>query len=243
MKKHKKSYIISSFEVDVKAELRIHSLFNLFQDIADEHAEKIGVGYTFCKANGVGWVGGAYDVKINRLPTWGEEITIETWPSASTAASAIRDFKVTAKDGSVLILATSQWVLIDMSRLRPLPIAKHLPHYDVVPERVLVSDFAKIPAPDGEPKVFSFPVHADDMDLNHHVNNALYPTWALDGFSEDYLNTHRLSSLRIDFKRPAKFGHQIALKTYQNQDQTISLITSFDGATEFARVQTEWLSR
>ncbi|MBR6412898.1 MAG: hypothetical protein IKS41_07065 [Alphaproteobacteria bacterium] len=243
MEKHKKSYIISSFEVDVQSKLRLHSLFNLFQDIADEHAEKIGVGYTFCRENGVGWVGSAYHVKINRLPTWGEEITIETWPSASTAASAIRDFKVTDKEGSVLILATSQWVLIDVVRLRPLPIAKHLPHYDVVPERMLASDFAKIPAPTGETSTLSFPVHADDIDLNNHVNNALYPTWALDGFSEEYLNANRVSELKIDFKRPAKFGFNISLKTYQIGRQSTSLITSADGTTEYARVQIDWLPR
>ena len=242
MDKHKKSYLISSFEVDVQSKLRLHSLFNLFQDIADEHAEKIGVGYTFCKANGVGWVGGAYHLKINRLPTWGEEIMIETWPSASTAATAIRDFKVTDKEGSILIRATSQWVLIDMARLRPLPIAKHLPHYEVIPERMLNSDFAKIPTPDGDFGSVSFPVHADDIDLNNHVNNALYPTWVLDGFSEDYLKNHRISELKIDFKRPARFGHQILLKTYQNQNQSTSLLVSSDGSTEYAHVWIEWQS-
>ena len=241
MEKHKKSYIISSFEVDVKAKLRLHSLFNLFQDIADEHAEKIGVGYSFCKANGVGWVGGAYEVQINRLPDWGEEITIETWPSASTAATAIRDFKVTDKAGEILISATSQWVLIDIARLRPLPIAKHLPHYEVIPERILDSNFAKIPAPVGEAQTLSFPVHADDIDLNDHVNNALYPTWALDGFSEEYLKNNRPSRLKIDFKRPAHFGHQILLKTYQDAGQSISSLTNTDGTTEYARVQIDWL--
>ena len=243
MEKLKKSYLISSFEVDVKAELRIHSLFNLFQDIADEHAEKIGVGYSFCKANGVAWVGGAYDVKINRLPTWREKITIETWPSASTAATAIRDFKVTDKDGAILILATSQWVLIDTIRLRPLPMAKHLPHYEVIPERVLVSDFAKISNPVGEPKTLSFPVHADDIDLNNHVNNALYPTWVLDGFSEEYLKNNHIAGLKVDFKRPAKFGFNILLKTYQSDGQSISLLTNPDGTIEYARVQIDWLPR
>ena len=243
MRKYKKTYLISSFEVDVQAKLRVHSLFNLLQDIADEHAEKIGVGYSFCKANGIGWVGSAYHLKINRLPTWGEEIVIETWPSGSTAASAIRDFKITDKTGSELILATSQWVLIDMARLRPLPISKHLPHYDIVPERVLDSHFAKISAPIGEAVTLSFPVHSDDIDLNNHVNNALYPTWALDGFSEEYLCKNRISELKIDFKRPAKFGFEILLKTYQDGGQSTSLITNADGSTEYARVQIDWLTQ
>ena len=240
MEKYKKSYVISSFEVDAQSRLRLHSLFNLFQDIADEHAEKIGVGYTFCKQNGVGWVGGAYRLKINRLPTWGESVTLETWPSASTAASGIRDFRLTDKNGQDLVLATSQWVLVDTNRMRPIPVAKHLPHYEVIDEHTVPPDFIKIPAPEGQAEVKPFTIHADDIDLNDHVNNALYPTWALDSFSDEYLKTHQITDIQIDFKRPAKYGYKIALQTIIKDLSSTTLIVNPDEGTEYARVHIGW---
>jgi len=240
MEKFKKTYTISSFQVDSNARLRIHSLFNLFQDIADDHAEKIGVGYSFCRENGVGWVGGAYHLLINRLPSWNEEIRIETWPSASTAASAIRDFQVFDSAGHILINATSQWVLIDTVRLRPLPIAKHLPHYTVYNERALQSDFAKIETPEGAFTEKSFPVHADDIDLNHHVNNALYPTWVLDSFDDSFLKDHIPAEVKISFRRSAKRGDQIYLKTYQDGLLSTSLLANGDNTVEFSRLQIRW---
>lgn len=243
MEKHKKSYIISSFEVDFKQKLRIHSLFNLFQDLADEHAEKLGLSYTFCSQNGLGWVGGAYHVKISRLPTWGEKITIETWPSGTTAAAAIRDFKMMDDDGNVLVCATSQWVLIDINRLRPLPIAKHLPHYDTIPERALDSDFAKILTPEISPNDISFPVHTDDIDLNHHVNNALYPTWALDGVPEAFYNENQVTEIQVTFRRPARLGDVLVMKTYRDGGQSISVMGTQDGTIEFARVRLVWQAR
>ena len=243
MEKYKKSYIISSFEVDFQQKLRVHSLFNLFQDLADEHAEKLGLGYTFCSQNGIGWVGGAYHVKINRLPTWGDKITIETWPSGTTAASAIRDFRMTDETGQELVVATSQWVLIDTARLRPLPIAKHLPHYDILSERALESEFAKILTPETPATDLTFPVHADDIDLNHHVNNALYPTWALDGIPESFRGDHRLTEIQVTFKRSARFGDTILMKTYHEGDQSISIIGGPDGTSEFARVRLVWQSQ
>ena len=240
MEKHKKIYTISSFEVDQNAKLRLHSLFNLLQDIADDHAEKIGVGYSFCRENGVGWVGSAYHLQIYRLPGWNEKIRIETWPSASTAASAIRDFQVFGADETVLINATSQWVLIDTARMRPLPIAKHLPHYGVYEERAFCSDFSKIPDSEGSFNKTIFPVHADDIDLNHHVNNALYPTWVLDSFDDGYLKTHFPSEIKILFRRSAKREDRICLKTYHNDSKTVSLLTNEDGSVEFARIQINW---
>lgn len=243
MEKYRKSYVISSFEVDGQKKLRVHSLFNLFQDIADEHAEQIGVGYSFCAQNGLGWVGGAYHLKINRWPVWGERVTIETWPSGTTAACAIRDFKMTTDSGEVLLVATSQWVLIDITRLRPLPIAKHLPHYELVDDKALESDFAKIEVPEEAETLVIFPVHADDIDLNHHVNNALYPTWALDGVDETFGATHDLAEVRISFRRPARLGDTVALRTrWQDMIQT-AVLTNADGSVEFARVALIWRAR
>ena len=240
MEKHKKSYLISSFQVDIKQKLRIHSLFNLFQDLADEHAEKIGVGYTYCAQHGIGWVGGAYHLKINRLPTWGETIEIETWPSAMTAACGIRDFQMTSSRGEVLVSATSQWVLIDTARLRPIPAAKHLPPYDLIDDHVFVPDFGKIETPETTPTTLTFPVHIDDIDLNHHVNNALYPTWVLDGMDSDFLMTHDPIELQVSFKRSARFGDHIVLHTYRSDNVTVSVLTNTDETVEFARVKIIW---
>jgi len=240
MEKYKKTYMVSSFQVDSNARLRIHSLFNLFQDVADDHAEKIGVGYSFCREHAVGWVGAAYHLMIKKWPLWNETIRIETWPSDSTAASAIRDFQVFDANENVIINATSQWVLIDTERLRPIPMAKHLPHYDVNPDRAFQSDFSKIPTPEGSSDELVFPVHADDIDINHHVNNALYPTWVLDGMDASFLQSHIPSEIKILFRRSARRQDQICLKTYHRDSETISLLTNGDKTTEFARIQINW---
>lgn len=240
MGKVKKQYEISSFEVDVKGILRLRSLFNLFQDMADFHADKMGVGYDFCSKNGIGWVGGAYHLQVNRLPKWRDKIVIETWPSGATAACGIRDFQVKTDAGEVLMNATSQWVLVDINRMRPVPVAKHLPDYDIVDDHAFVSDFSKFQIPEGEAKTVSFPVHTDDIDLNNHVNNALYPTWCLDGLDDDFLNTHTLKELQVNFKRPAKKGDTVSVQTFYQGNDTIHLLTTPDLKTEFARVKISW---
>jgi medium-chain acyl-[acyl-carrier-protein] hydrolase len=240
MDKYKKTYLIKSYECDFKVKLRVRSLFNLFQDIADEHAEKMGLGYTYCHERDIGWIGGGYHVAIHHWPTWGDIVEMSTWPSAATAATGIRDFSIVDTNGNILIQATSQWVLIDTNRMRPIPVLKHIPMYELLEERALESDFGKIVIPDTSAETHSFPVRIDDIDLNDHVNNALYPTWALDALSQDFLRSHILSEIQVSFKRPAYYRDLITIQTWYTSNETIHVMTNNDNTIEYARVRLVW---
>ena len=87
-------HTVKIYECDRKKQLRLHCLFNLFQDAADMHADALGVGYEYCLSHGIGWVGANYHLKINRLPLWQEKIVLMTWASGKTAVSGIRDFNI-----------------------------------------------------------------------------------------------------------------------------------------------------
>ncbi len=243
MEKCKKSYKIKSFECDFQGKLRMRSLFNLLQDMADTHADIMGVGYDFCQQNNLGWVCGAYHIAVQSWPVWNDDIVIETWPSGTTAASGIRDFQMSRQTGEVMVRATSQWVLLDALKMRPVSVAKHLPHYVPIDEHVLPPEFNKIPDMTGSETNVFFPVREDDIDLNQHVNNALYPSWGLDGLDDDFLRSHTPADIQITFKRSAKRGNQIHVQTFWQECTTIHKITDADSGTEFARVLIEWTPR
>ncbi len=240
MDKYKKTYVIKSYECDFKVKLRVRSLFNLFQDIADEHADNMGLGYTYCHERGIGWIGGSYHVIVHHWPTWGDVVDMSTWPSGATAATGIRDFSVSDKDGKTVIQATSQWVLVDTNRMRPIPVLKHIPTYELVSDHALISNFDKIILPDEVAEIRRFPVRIDDIDLNNHVNNALYPTWALDGLSDDFLRTHTLSEIQVSFKRPARYRDEIVLQSWLLPTETVHVMTNSDKTIEYARVRLVW---
>ena len=80
----------------------------------------------------------------------------------------------------------------------------------------------------------------DDIDINNHVNNAVYPTLCLDGISEEFLNSHTLSEVQVSFKKPAVFGDKICLKSSQDALQTHHQLFNETGEVEFARVRLSW---
>ena len=148
MDKFQKKYRVRSAECNRFNQLRLRSLFNLFQDIADLNAEELNVGYNFCLQNNMTWMGSGYHVKINRLPKRDENLILSSWPSGIASLSAIRDFELKNDMDETLVVASSSWILIDLIRKRPLPVQKHVGHLKAIEERALQTNFEKIILPE-----------------------------------------------------------------------------------------------
>lgn len=240
MEKYVKNYVISSYECDRSGRLRIRSLFNFFQDMADDHANIMGVGYHKCVETGIGWIGGAYHVQFNHLPKWEDKISLHTWPSGTTAVTGIRDFQMLDERGVTLINATSQWVLVDTQKMRPVSVAKNLGTYELVSEKAFESSFSALPEITRVDTEKFIPVRNDDIDINQHVNNAVYPTLALDGLTDDFLKTHDIIELQIAFKKPAVLSDIIHMKTQIDGYTTLHQLFNETDEVEFARIKIDW---
>ena len=55
--KIEKEYLIRTYECDRNENLRLLTLMNIFQDVADSHASAMGLGLEYCLSKGVAWVG------------------------------------------------------------------------------------------------------------------------------------------------------------------------------------------
>ena len=186
--------VLQAYQCDRFSNVRPLILMNELQSIADRHAELLGL------ENNVGWVVMYYLVDIVELPTEGEELTFSTWPSCQDALRATRDFEIHGSDGRLMVRATSQWILIDMDARRPLPLASHLSPDVVVPSRAYGCAFEKFP--DFETtKTHVMKCRFDDIDVNQHINNAVYAVWATESVGYKYRSTHKLKKIDINFKK------------------------------------------
>lgn len=246
MNKCKKSYTVKVYECDQNSTLRFSSLFNLFQDMADLHSHEMGLGYDYCLDHGIGWVGASYAVKINRMPKFAETYTIETWPSAKTSISGIREFVATTETGERLFYASSQWVLVNLSTKRPIRIDDNVINYSLIPERVIDTTFPAIALPEQIDFTQTFPVRFDEVDINKHVNNAIYPAWASESVPRSFRQTHTITAADIAFKKPATYSDDICIETQIsetgiNETETLHVIKSNNDAKNvFARIRLKW---
>lgn len=240
MEKYTKMYTLRTYECDRNGYLRIVSLFNLLQDMADSHAADLGLGMEFCLSNGLAWVGANYHVKISRMPKIHEKIKIVTWPSEEKKLGAIRDFAVYDEKNNLIMVASSQWILIDFIRKRPVALKDKLPQYKVVNEHSLVSNFEKLPEIEKTDYEKTFSVRFDDIDINMHVNNSLYPLWAIETLEYGFRDQYLPNEIEIIFKKDSHLGENINVKSQINETQTLHSINSVTDYRELSRIRIKW---
>lgn len=239
MEKYTQQYQPTSCSCDAQGFLRLRRLFNLFQEVAETQAEKLGFGLTYCTTHHVVWVASGYHMYIERMPALHEVILVTTWPSSVSMVTANREFVVTNEQGEVLIKATSRWALIDSETERLVPVKKQMPDLAGNDERAIDSTFPKIHAPENTASSghISFPVHADDIDINRHVNNAIYAGWCLDLAERPASD---LKEIQVSFNAPAKNKGGVEITAYTTGHEQIHILRNPAAQEIYAQVRFVW---
>lgn len=241
MEKYVKEYSLRSYECDRNKRLRLVTLMNIFQDIADEHATHMGLGIAYCLEQGFAWVGSNYHIFIEQKPKIHEKIKLMTWPAEAKRLAAIRDFELFGEDGKSLIKAASQWVLINIESKRPLPLLENLPQYETLNENIVAPEFAKLPDLEYVDLETRFKIRFDDIDFNKHVNNSIYPLWASESVPEEWSLKKTISEIEISFKKEGLFGENVKVQTQLMHDEiSLHSIRSTIDDRELAKVRIRW---
>jgi len=238
--KYAKNCIVKSYEADCHGLLRLLSLMNYLQEAAAESADILGLGFEDCSRKGLTWFGSDYALEIMHLPRMHENFKIITWPSETKLWGSVRDFMIMDAAGNELIKASSQWVLIDLERRRPAVLKKYFPEYEARNERVLSTDFPKIAEPENWQWKDNFRVRFDDIDMNKHVNNAVYLLWASECVPPEFRMMHFPRRLEISFKKEAVFGEDICVLSILNGNESVHSVRNKDETTELSTCRIVW---
>ncbi len=225
---------IRSFDVDWRGALKLQSLFQYFQEIAGTNATALGVGYTQLRTLGLYWVLARIRVEVSRLPLWGEGVELSTWPKGVDRLFALRDFLLRDHSGSAIIRGTSAWLLVDEEKGRPqrfdvLPAdIRHYRGEDAIPGRL---DKLQIAGPLALHHQRA--VMPGDLDVNGHVNNAVYVGWVMDCFSPEKLQGRVVRRLEVNSVDEVRYGDIVAVTsgTKEGMDFEIEVVKKPGDAT------------
>jgi acyl-ACP thioesterase len=124
----------------------------------------------------------------------------------------IRDFRMSDRDGNVLLDASTGWLLVDTAGFRPHPP-------DALPIPLPVNDHGRaledplrkiLPLP-GIHAAYERKVFLSDLDVNDHVNNARYLEWIFDCYDDAYVRSHTLVFLQVNYVGETTLGDSVAL--------------------------------
>ena len=83
-------------------------------------------------------------------------------------------------------------------------------------------------------------VRFDDIDINNHVNNSIYPLWASECVDTDYRMQHCPAEIEINFKKSAVYGENVLVLTSFDKDESFHSIRKTDRTTELSRCRIKW---
>lgn len=183
-----------------KGRLFIKTLCDLFNDVAEGQTEMLGVDVETLNKVKQTWMLHRLHIRIFKMPHKGEEVVMETWPSGIDRIFALRDYRLLREDGEVLVNATSEWMLIDLVRRRPLRQSAKVIEMSTSHQIEKLDLGCLLTGKEEWTEVSgsrTFMATFDNIDFNGHVTQASYMRWITNSLPFDFLKNHILTEVEI----------------------------------------------
>jgi acyl-ACP thioesterase len=209
-------YKVHSYHSDRYGKLRINVIAGFLQESAWLHSNACGIGYKDLLSIGKMWILSGVKIKVNEYPSWGDELTLNTWGNDYEDPFAYRDFEIIDSIGNQVVCGSTSWLLINASNHRPNRIT---PEYQKIPRRGVSSGSGipeRIPAFSETGEVKSRIVINSDIDIYQHANNAKYVEWCFDLIPAEILDESEISEITVNYLGESLLGNEILFNCIPN---------------------------
>ena len=207
-----KDYLILSSVCDFEGRLGIYNTFDVFMDLAAEHAAHLGVSYYDLLERNCYWVAVRTRVKFYERPRLADRIRAVTWPGKPGLAKCDRFYRLEA-GGAVLAEGRTEWAAQDLEtgavrRADSFGYPVDMPHRE---ERVCTEPFTRFRdfLPGADVQAFDYTVGSMDIDVGRHMNNVAYIRMLLGTFSTGELGAMDAKEMEISYRRGCYEGERL----------------------------------
>ena len=218
--------------------LTYSGLTALLQEAASLHADSLGFGLNNIDKTNLTWLLLSWKIKLFSTPKWNTKVTVKTWPREMAKIYSYRDFEVYDDSGNLIAIASSKWVLINVSSHSIARITPELIKAYSTVKKCVFDEYKDPTFKDTENSILSFEykVGRRDIDRNDHVNNLYYLDFALETLPED-IYQHNFTNIEVLYKKEIKLGNLIKCFYIENNNEHIVTIKSEDLSTLHAVVK------
>lgn len=205
----KELYINPSL-ADADGLLSRYETFNIFMDVADDHAGEIGVAWRHISPRNLFWLTVKTKVIFEERPKLGDTVTLATWVEEPTKLRGDRSYEMRLGD-KVLVRGKTEWAVLNTETMKLVPIM------DVYPEGLDYSRPTSCPEGftrikdrfDPADRYAEYTVRSTDIDIGHHMNNAKYVQALLGTFSNEELRALQPKTFDVLFRNSVYEGDKL----------------------------------
>jgi medium-chain acyl-[acyl-carrier-protein] hydrolase len=240
---YSRDYLVHYYEIDKKRKLTIPSLIHYLEDIAVLNSEERTLTLDYYDGSKLGWMLIQWEIKIIRMPSFNETVTINTTPTAYKIYFANREYEIVDKEGNVLVTAKSVWLLADMETRKPTRVPDKM--YDCFGvDRKNEYTFYKLeefpPITEGAYNS-TVKVRHTDLDSNDHVNNVKYIEWALGSLPHHCVDGYTPSRIRTIYRKELNLDEEakVISNVTEKENGLVSLHSVYNSAN-ICNIEIEW---
>lgn len=216
MKELRNTFPLRVSECDLTGRWRPGAMMIEMQETAGDHSSAVSCGRETLVQLGLAWVVARMEVRIHRIPAYGETLTVRTFHRPHRHRFFPRFFQVTDAAGQVLAEASSLWLLMDLETRQSvnadrLPVP--LPDNSDMPELIPLP--GAIQPLDSEAITREYRAVYTDLDANGHVNNTKYVDWLCDTMGAEAMREHPLRQFTIHFNQEIRPEEPVTLQLRQ----------------------------
>jgi medium-chain acyl-[acyl-carrier-protein] hydrolase len=238
---HHEYRTVESFEIDMLGRLKPHLLFAYLLNSAWNHAESTDFGFHALSSRGLMWVLSKIQLSFHTMPSWRDQISIETWGKRLDRFYALRDFKVASSSNEKLCTATSAWMILDKSSYRPQRLDQMMKDFPWEPSQgEMEMSTRKVTDATHALPAREFVVSYSDIDVNRHVTATRYLQWILDSYPFDFVGKNDLQSVEISFLAEAVLDDGICVLLESNGETDICCIRRKNEEKDLCRAVVIW---
>ncbi|MBQ8468442.1 MAG: hypothetical protein IJ542_01655 [Clostridia bacterium] len=214
---------VGSQNLNCNEELSLQACMEIFQDVANTHAERLGADrWSLLKKSGAFWVVTKVKLKIEEMPKLHDNVVAETWTLDNSFVAFERDAKLSVSDRE-LVKIKSEWVTLDADthKIRPAKTIAFPFEMENRTDRAIEGKFSVLKAEINKNNFsYSRIIKFGDLDMNNHVNNCYYSRFVLDCFSSEELKKNKIDEYEIHFVNECHEGEQLDFYKTELEDGT-----------------------
>lgn len=187
-------------------------ILDLFQSVAGEHANELGIGMRQIYPQNYAWVLMRVRYEMIKPILMDSEVKVITWPQPAGRIDFDRDYLICDLNDNILVKGSSKWVVINLETRRIERTSKfsypHNPKLDRNFEGIDKIDNTNVNFNESRKYV----VRPSDIDMVGHLNNTKYADLCYDMLATNYKN------FTINYNREIALNEEILIEKGELDD-------------------------
>ncbi len=210
--KHIENFKVKTYHADYRRRISPNSVLGYMEEVATNHARKLGYSYQASKEKGFFWILRSSKYEFKRVPMLDEIVTVSTWPAGIHGLKALRRFEFKV-DQEIVGKGYHYWLMATLDKMKPFVhkgFADKMLELPITDEDFFRLNKVRIP----EEMLYSYDriIMANDLDWNNHVNNVKYASIVFNAIPKEILDKSDILSFHIDYLKECR--HNDVLKIY-----------------------------